>query len=170
MGLEIRLGRDGEPRNFWYGAYVDASGKRVSVNLRIPIDGKRNPSGRLKDEGSPAFEASKATAKKELESIMFQAREKGSAAHLTERLIKARTGKAVEYVKLADLAQRWRKIPRETQPTETWFKWCDTILHASRTPHKKPFCMRSPKTEPPPTLKPCAVTSRAGRQAGLYLF
>ena len=128
MGLEIRLGRDGEPRNFWYGAYVDASGKRVSVNLRIPIDGKRNPSGRLKDEGSPAFEASKATAKKELESIMFQAREKGSAAHLTERLIKARTGKAVEYVKLADLAQRWRKIPRETQPTETWFKWCDTIF------------------------------------------
>ncbi len=139
MGLEIRLGRDGEPRKFWYGAYVDASGKRVSENLRIPIKGKPNPSGRLKDEGTAAFEASKAAAKAKLESLKFEGREKGSAAHLTERLIKARTGKAVEYVKIADLPERWRKLSRETPPSRDWLEWCDTIFKRFAAKTRKTF-------------------------------
>lgn len=138
MGLEIRQGRDGKPRKFWYGAYVDAAGKRVAVKLSVPIDGKPSPSGRLKDEGNPAFESSRGAAKKELEGIMSQAREKGSAAHLTERLIKARTGKTVEYVKLADLPARWRSLSREEKPSAEWLKWCDTIF--------KRFIEKTPKT------------------------
>jgi integrase len=54
---------------------------------------------------------------------------KGRAEHLTERLIEAKTGKTVEYIKLEDLAARWRALPREeAPPSETYLKWCDSVF------------------------------------------
>ena len=65
-----------------------------------------------------AFEASRKKAEDNLKVHADQARRKGRADHLMERLIESKTGQAVQYARLDDLAQRWRDMGRETAPTE----------------------------------------------------
>lgn len=126
MGLEIRRNASGTITGHFFGAYTDSNGKRVCVPLKTRIGD--TPPVSLRDTGSPAFEASRATALAELESLKTEARHKGRVDHLTERLIESKTGRAVEYVRLADLAGRWRGLGRETAPGEAWLSWCDTVF------------------------------------------
>jgi integrase len=125
MGLEIRRGRDGKPRMQWYGRY-DEDGKAKVVNLGVPIKGTPPPS--LREPGTRTFEASRTKAEAALERVRNEAREKGNAEHLTRRLIESKTGRTVEYVRLADLADRWRTLPRETKPGTDWMAQCDAIF------------------------------------------
>ncbi|MBM4164831.1 MAG: hypothetical protein FJ222_10395 [Lentisphaerae bacterium] len=125
MGLEIRHGRNGKPRKYWYGRY-DVDGKAKVVNLGVPIKGTPPPT--LREPGTHAFEASRMKAEAALEVVRNEAREKGNAEHLTRRLIESKTGRTVEYVRLADLAERWRKLPRETKPGTDWMAQCDAIF------------------------------------------
>jgi len=125
MGLEFRRGRDGEFLPHWYGR-VEVDGKSKVVNLRVKVRGTRPPT--LRDRGDELFEASREQAKDRFDEVRADAKEKGHAAHLTKRLIQFKTGRQVEYVKLSDLAERWRLLGRENQPTASWLAWCDTIF------------------------------------------
>jgi integrase len=129
MALELRY-KNGKLIKHWFGrCFIDGRAKVFS--LETPISGVPPlKDGRitLLGAGDTKFEVSRAKAKKELEDREADARQKGRADHLTQRLIESKTGKAVEYVKLADLAERWRKLSRETQPSETWLSWCDIIF------------------------------------------
>lgn len=125
MGLELRRGRNGKLRPYWYGAFVE-NGKRRIVNLGIRWDGAVPAT--LLDEGDTKFEVSRAKAQNKLEEHQINAKEKGQAQHLTRRLIESKTGRAVEYVKLADLPAKWRAISREIKPTDARLKWCDTVF------------------------------------------
>lgn len=125
MGLEIRLGRNGKPRRHWYGRF-DVDGKAKVVNLGVPIQGTPPPS--LRESSDRAFEASRTKAEAALEAARREAQIKGSAEHLTRRLIESKTGRTVEYVRLVDLAERWRKLPRERKPKDAWFAWADTVF------------------------------------------
>lgn len=125
MGLEFRRGRDGEFLPNWYGR-VEVDGKSKVVNLKVKVRGQRPPT--LRQQGDALFEASREQAQDRFDEFQADARDKGSAAHLTKRLIQFKTGRKVEYVKLSDLAERWRLLGRENQPTESWLAWCDTIF------------------------------------------
>jgi integrase len=127
MGLEIRRGRGGELRKHWYGSYVDSNGKRKVISLSEPLPVKHFP-GSLRETGDTVFEASRARAQKELEAYQSEARQQGRADHLTERLIQAKTGRKVQYVKLADLPAAWRGLGRESKPGAAWLAWCDTVF------------------------------------------
>ena len=125
MGLEFRRGRDGEFLPNWYGR-VEVDGKSKVVNLKVRVRGQRPPT--LRQEGDELFEASRDEAQNRFDEFQADARDKGTAAHLTKRLIQFKTGRKIEYVKLGDLAERWRLLGRENQPTESWLAWCDTIF------------------------------------------
>ncbi len=125
MGLELRKGRDGKILPYWYGRVV-MDGKARVFNLGVLVEGNAPPNLRL--AGDAEFEASRAKAQERLENSQTDARIKGASMHLTARLIEAKTGHRVEYVKLADLPAKWRKLGRETQPTPAWLAWCDTIF------------------------------------------
>ena len=125
MGLEFRRGRNGEFLPNWYGR-VEVDGKSKVVNLKVKVRGARPPT--LRQQGDALFEASREQAQDRFDDFQADARDKGSAAHLTKRLIQFKTGRKVEYVKLGDLAERWRLLGRENQPTESWLAWCDTIF------------------------------------------
>lgn len=127
MGLEVRYGRDGKPINHWFGRYVDSNGKRRVIALTEPLPVQHFP-GNLRETGNIIFEASRARAERELEAYQIEARHKGRADHLTERLIQSKTGSKVEYVRLADLPAAWRGLGRESKPGEPWLKWCDTVF------------------------------------------
>jgi len=109
----------------WYGELIE-DGKRKIVNLQIRWDGK--PVESLKEEGDAKFEATRETAKEKLKGLQIHWREKGRSEHLTERLIAAKTGRKIEYVKLADLASKWRMVPRERMPCKGWSAWCDSVF------------------------------------------
>jgi integrase len=109
MALELRRGRDGKLRNHWYGRVV-VDGRSKVVNLGVAVKG--TPPASLLNKGDVKFELSRKAAEKELERVKSEADQKGHAQHLTERLIEMKTGKAVEHVRIDEIAARWLGLPR----------------------------------------------------------
>ena len=129
MALEFRFYK-GELSKHFFGRSI-TDGKAKVFSLSTPIKGippMKNGRESLHGIGDAEFEISRATAEAELKDRAADEKQKGRADHLTARLIKSKTGVSVEYVKLADLAKRWRNLSRETAPSEAWLKWCDTIF------------------------------------------
>ena len=128
MALEIRRKADGSLIGHWFGAYKDGNGKRKITPLTEPLPVKHYP-GSLRDMGNAIFEASRTRAEKELETFQTEARQQGRADHLTERLIQSKTGRKVEYARLAELPDMWRKQGRGgNQPCERHLLGCDTVF------------------------------------------
>ena len=124
MGLMLKIQRDGVLRDEWYGVYTEG-GKRKVVNLNVPIRGTPPASFSLRDQGDEPFEASRQEAQKELDRYAAEASHKGRSEHLTERLIESKTGRALQYVPIADLAARWRKMGRKVRAGEGHLNNCD---------------------------------------------
>ena len=125
MALMLRRGRNGDLRPFWYGEFQTDGVRRVK-NLGVRWRGKAPSS--LREEGDEEFERSRVKAQAKLEEAQAETKDKGAARHLTERLIESKTGQKVEYVKLAELAVRWRGLGRESQPSEKHLQWCDSVF------------------------------------------
>jgi integrase len=105
MPLRLKKQRDGKSyRPYWYGQY-QLDGKTEVVNLNIPWRGV--PPKTISDPGDAAFERSRALAEAELNRVISEARSKGRAEHLIERLIESKTGNTVDYVRLDELKQKW---------------------------------------------------------------
>ena len=136
MGLQVRYRSDGQHVKTWYGQAV-VNGKTESWTLKTPFKGKPplTPEGRvtLRGEGDPLFETSRAKAENELKGLEEDAKQKGRAENLVEKLIEKKTGRAVEYVKVADLAERWRNLPREAAPCSAKQAWADNMLNRFAT-------------------------------------
>jgi len=120
--------RDGKLRECWYGVYTDTDGKRKVINLDVKWAGTPPTSGKVSDLGDIAFERSRFKAGEALAVYTEDAKRKGRAEHLTERLIESKTGRAVEYTRLTDLPMRWRNLGRESTPTERHLNSCDNHL------------------------------------------
>ena len=137
MGLKIMKGKDGEPRETWYARFT-RNGQKVNVNLRVPIRGRvpldANGNFDVNGAGDAAFAKSRAAALAELSKMEAAAKTTGKTkavrdaetADLEKRYYRARTGKGIEGVALAELAERWHKIKRTYKPTEIWSAAIDT--------------------------------------------
>jgi len=127
MSVRLKKQRNGELREHWYGEYED-SGKRTEVNLNVKWRGTPPASGSLRDPGDAVFEESRKEAESELANFVEEARHKGRAEHLTERLIEAKTGRAVKYARIDDLAARWRALGREKPASPRYLAACDSVF------------------------------------------
>jgi integrase len=130
MALELRF-KNGKLIKHWFGrCFIDGHAKVFS--LKEPIHGTppvKDGKITLLGTGSEKFELSRALAKVELEGKEEEARQKGRADHLTERVIESKTGRKVDYVTLAEISQKWRSLPREEgEPSELYLKWCDSVF------------------------------------------
>jgi integrase len=106
MSITLKKQRNGETwRPFWYGVYINDAGDRKVVNLNTKWRG--TPPTSLRESGDAAFENSREKAEAALKIFTDDARRKGRATHLVERLIEEKTGAAPEYTKIADLRDRW---------------------------------------------------------------
>lgn len=126
MGLELRKGRNGKLRKDWYARLLTTEGKGKVVNLKVKWHGTPPPS--LREAGDERFEASRDLASARYKELQADAQDKENTAYHSRKLIQIKTGRKVEYVKLADLAEKWRGLGRENQPSADWLKWCDTIF------------------------------------------
>jgi integrase len=113
MGTKLLKQKDGQTwRPYWYGAF-DVDGKRKIINTGVKWTGTPPASGSLRDPGDIAFERSRAKAEAIVEAQRDESKSKGNATHLVERLIEAKTGTALEYTRIDELADKWSKLPRE---------------------------------------------------------
>ncbi len=124
MGLEIRKRKDGTPIPHWYASYRDGNGKRVITPLKEPLP-KTMPSSLL-ETGTPAFEASRARAEKELSDFQTEARAKGRADNLTERLIESKTGRKWTEIQLADLPDYCQNM--KGTRSKSWRRWQGNVI------------------------------------------
>ena len=167
MGLEFRRGRDGAFLPNWYGR-VEVDGKSKVVNLKVKVRGQRPPT--LRQQGDALFEASREQAQDRFDEFQADARDKGSAAHLTKRLIQFKTGRKVEYVKLGDLAERWRLLGRENQPKSLGWLGATPSSGASPNPSPANTCTRSHHSTSTSTPRLCGGASLAAQHAAHCLF
>lgn len=126
MSVMLRRQRDGGLRAYWYGEFTDSAGARKVVNLNVRWKG--TPPASLREKGDQEFEASREKAEEALAGHAAEAGRKGRAEHLTERLIESKTGRAVQYVRMDELAARWRGMGRETPASEAYLKGCDAAF------------------------------------------
>lgn len=128
MGVTLKKQRDGTLRPFWYGEYQEGGNRRV-VNLNVPVHGNPPASLSLKDTGDTHFEKSRDKAEETLAAHVEEARHKGRAEHLTERLIESKTGRAVEYASITDLPNLWRNMGRDARVKERYLAACDAAFN-----------------------------------------
>jgi integrase len=102
-------------RSRWYGRFKQ-DGKLREVSL-CKWKGIPPKSGRIgKDEGDRVFEASRQRALAELREVAEGERSAADQEALTARIHRARYGKRVKAVKIADLYSVWRDRPRKRKP------------------------------------------------------
>jgi integrase len=77
------------------------------------------------ETGDAEFEESRRVAQKELDGHAADAGHKGRSEHLTERLIESKTGRKVQYARIADLPARWRGMGRKVRACESHLAHCD---------------------------------------------
>jgi len=123
MSLRLKRNPSGLIRPHFYGRY-SVDGKLKDVNLGIEWQG--TPPEDLRVSGCPEFERSRDVAEEKLAKIQDEARRKGRAEHLTERLIESKTGRKVVYARLSELQDHWRRMPRSRPVSESHLAACDS--------------------------------------------
>lgn len=142
MSVTIRRKRDGSLRPFFYGEFTDSNGVRVALNLG---KWRGTPPAKLlgtgdADTGDAAFERSREEAERKLAGFIEEAKHKGRTEHLMERLIEIKSGAAVEYVKLADIAAEW--LPPSAKVSAGYRANCTAVFER----FKRFMLERDPKT------------------------
>lgn len=127
MSVSLRRQRDNKLRAFWYGEFRNSEGKRKVINLG-KWAGYPPASGKATDAGDKAFEKSRIEAEIKLRDYADDARTKGRSEKLIEKLIESKTGKAVIYSRIDELANLYRKRTRANLATETHLKNCDPLF------------------------------------------
>lgn len=127
MALEMRLGRNGKLRPHWYGRYK-VDNKRYAVNLKVKIAGNPPDSLKVKDLGDETFERSRFRAQLKLDEIIREARDSSDKIHLVEKIYEMKTGSALEFVDIKNLADAWENISRKRKPSERYAKQCRATL------------------------------------------
>ena len=127
MALELRKETNGAIRPFFYGRFK-INGKRYCHNLGIAIEGEPPQSHNLRDQGDPAFEASRRIAQAKLDGLIEEARSKRDSARLVEKLYEIKTGEQIRMARLDKLHEEWAKIPRKRKPAKRYASQCESTL------------------------------------------
>lgn len=111
MALEWR----GSSR-WWYGRFT-TGGRRTFVNLGVAIEGKRpDRIDATGPEVDPRFIESRTRALVEHDRILRDIRTKGNLEEIQQRIVQLKTGRRLETVPIATLADAWARIPRKHPP------------------------------------------------------
>ena len=104
MGIEMKRGA-----KRWYGRYRDG-GKIQQIKLATEVGGERP--ARLSEKGDAAFERSRKRAEAEFAQRLHEIRGDLTAEKIAQRVAEAKTGRKIEFPKLADLPALWLELPQ----------------------------------------------------------
>ena len=116
MSLEVR-----KSSTWWYGVFK-VNGQKTIINLGVPITGKRPPKRTML--GDDEFERSRGRAMTAYEEQRKKLLEDRNGEKALQKIAELKTGRAVTFPKLAELADWWAKIPRRKAPDERYALQC----------------------------------------------
>lgn len=121
MALERKAGS-----NWWYLRYRDGNKVR-QVKLKVRVRGIL-PTG-PDDDGDKVFRESKAEAQVEHNKVLAEIRGQDPGAEKAiQQIVALKTGAKIEFPKLEDLYDHWKRIPRRKKPTARYAKQCQGAL------------------------------------------
>ena len=123
MGLELKIGRDGQPIDHWFARYTDKYGKRLFKALDTKVTGIAPEGFSLKRTGDAAFEASRTAAENELARFLKDAIETRDTAYHIQKLVERKTNTKWEEPPLdvlADLIRDTKHRRQRSQQHEVW--------------------------------------------------
>lgn len=144
MGLEMKPGS-----KWWYGRFRDGDTIR-QIKLETEIQGKRP--ARVAEKGDRAFEKSREDALVEFRNTVSEIRGNPLQERMVQRLAEIKTGKKIEFPKLAELEGLWLSIPRRRQPSARYVARCLGVLKGfvsfveENQPTAKEFVTVTPET------------------------
>ncbi len=126
MSLEITRKKDGTLRSkWWYGRFT-INGSETCVNLGVEIKGRVPET--LRKRGDDVFELSRMKAQTKLDGLISGANSKKTAEHHLEELYEIKAGNSIQQVPLAEIEQRWSKLPQRKKRSALWEKnQCATL-------------------------------------------
>jgi len=111
MALEMK-----KSSKWWYARFM-VNGKLRRVNLDIEIEGKRPSSlADIADWQNAAFQRSYGEAKNKHDTMLKSDVSKRHVEELSQRIIEAKTGTRLDFVKVSAVPEAWAKFPRKRQP------------------------------------------------------
>ena len=122
MPLEMR-----KTSQWWYGRY-NVGGKVICVNLDIPIEGRRPAS--MRKDGDKAFERCRGHAQEKFDGIVRDANEKHDSSVYVKKLYEIRTGRQIDSIPLAKLAEEWDKASRKRAGSPRYVKQVHAIFRS----------------------------------------
>ncbi len=123
MGLELKIGRDGQPIDHWFARYTDKHGKRLFKALTTKVAGTAPEGFSLKRTGDAAFEASRTAAEDELARFLKEATETRDTAYHIQKLVEKKTNTKWEEPPLdvlPDLIRDTKHRRQRSQQHEAW--------------------------------------------------
>ncbi len=112
MALEMK-----KTSSWWY-ARVMVNRKLRRFNLNIKIDGKRPPSLlAIANWKNAAFQRSYGRAKEAHDALLQRELSKKHVEETAQRIIEAKTGARIDFVKVAAVPEAWVKLPRKRKPS-----------------------------------------------------
>jgi len=111
MALEMK-----KSSKWWYARFM-INGKLRRVNLDIEIEGKRPPSlADIANWQNAAFQRSYGRAKNKHDTMLKGDVSKRHVEELSQRIIEAKTGARLDFVKVAAVPEAWAALPRKRPP------------------------------------------------------
>lgn len=98
------------------------------VEVSIPIEGRRPSSLKCLEEGDRVFMNSYHTALSAHDRLVQELKSRNSERLLTERIVKAKTGKRQKVTKVSEIPSKWRQTPRKKKPGKEYLKQGSSIL------------------------------------------
>lgn len=123
MGLELKIGRDGQPIDHWFARYTDKHGKRLFKALTTKVAGTAPEGFSLKRTGDDVFEASRKAAEYELAGFLKDATEARDTAYHIQKLVEKKTSTKWEEPPLdvlPDLIRDTKHRRQRSQQHEAW--------------------------------------------------
>ena len=110
----------------WWYALFRAHGRRVAINLGVPVEGRRP--AKLSQLGDDAFERSRGAAQQAYDVRHKELLADRTGERALKKIAEIRTGKKVTFPALADLPELWAALPRRKEPDERYAGQCQVRL------------------------------------------
>lgn len=121
MGLEIRKGKS----KWWYGR-VTFDGRLLFINLGVEIEGTVPQT--LRQLGDAKFERSRARAQVAFEKLQEEYQRKSKSIEIVQKIHELKTGYRVASIRLNDIFERWRTVPRRRKASESYVQQLKSLI------------------------------------------
>ncbi|MDO9541832.1 MAG: tyrosine-type recombinase/integrase, partial [Kiritimatiellia bacterium] len=102
----------------WWYARIMVNGKLLRFHLDIKIGGKRPPSLiKIANWHDAAFQRSYGQAKEKHDALLKRELSKKHVEETAQRIIEAKTGTRLDFVKVAAVPEAWATLPRKRPPS-----------------------------------------------------